>query len=221
MIHWHVFDGDTGQSPVWAAFWQQLQTPYRHRSGADVWIAGVAIDAGFNTGKVTDFCETARSRGRIAIPVVGRPGRGKPLLQSPTEQKWKRTRRQVRPVYTVHVDAGKDLFYARLRIEKPGPEYVHFPEGLDPVFYDQLTPEVLRLEYHEGQPYRKWVLPPDRRNETQDCSIYAMAAFKHLGPKVRAELAIRAKAFTDFKGAKGVAAATPASRGGMVSEVTW
>lgn len=222
-LGWEVLDGDPGQDAVWAALWERLTTPYRHASGAPVQIAAVAVDAGHNIERVVRFCDAARARGRMAIPIVGRAGRGKPLLQAPDPQKWKKTRRQSRPVYTVHVDAGKDLFFGRLRIQEPGPEYVHFPDGIDPTYYDQMTAERLVTTYTKGRPAKEWQLIPDRRNEALDGTIYALAALMHLGPLVRRQLAARAKALTEY--VPQTAPVTPAGQAsppyGIQSEVLW
>jgi phage terminase large subunit GpA-like protein len=39
-----------------------------------------------------------------------------------------------------------------------------------------LTSEVVQTRYREGRPYRVWVLPDGRRNESLDTAVYALAA---------------------------------------------
>jgi phage terminase large subunit GpA-like protein len=81
-------------------------------------------------------------------------------------------------VWIVGTDTGKDVVYSRLRIDKSGPGYLHFPIGgaFDQTYFDQLTSEVVRTRYQYGRPYRVWLLPPGKRNEALDCTVYALAA---------------------------------------------
>ena len=73
---------------------------------------------------------------------------------------------------------GKDVVYSRLRIQKPGPGYIHFPIGgaFDAEYFAQLTSEAVQTRFKEGRPYRVWVLPDGRRNEALDTAVYALAA---------------------------------------------
>jgi phage terminase large subunit GpA-like protein len=48
---------------------------------------------------------------------------------------------------------------------------VHFPDSIDPVFYEQLTSERLVTRMRKlGRAVRVWELIPGRRNEVLDCS---------------------------------------------------
>jgi phage terminase large subunit GpA-like protein len=80
-------------------------------------------------------------------------------------------------VYMLGVDTAKDVIYSRLRLEKSGAGYVHFPVGgaFDGEYFAQLTSEAVQTRYREGRPYRVWV-PIRDRNEALDTAVYALAA---------------------------------------------
>jgi phage terminase large subunit GpA-like protein len=93
-------------------------------------------------------------------------------------------------VYLVGVDTAKDALYARLRIDKPGPGYVHFPtiDGVDDRYFEQLTAEHVVVRRGEGRSYRQWILPQHKRNETLDCYVLAMAACRATGFRLDGEI---------------------------------
>ena len=71
----------------------------------------------------------------------------------------------------------KATIYGRLKITKPGRQYIHFYDGLPDDFYNQLTAEKQMTRYDKnGVPSRVWVLPSGKRNEALDCICYARAA---------------------------------------------
>jgi len=76
-----------------------------------------------------------------------------------------------------------------LRIDKPGPGYVHFPtiDGIDEKYFSQLTAEYVVTKKREGRSYRQWVLPSGKRNESLDCFILAMAACRATNYRLDAE----------------------------------
>lgn len=186
LIAWEQFDGDPGSDQVWKDLDARLLSPFKHESGALVRIAAACVDAGYMTDKVHRFCDARASRRIIAT--VGRAGRGRKLIQAPVPQKYRRTGSKKKPTHVIGVDSGKDLLHARLKLKAPGPGYVHFPDTLEMVFFDQLTAEQLATEYHKGRPSRIWRKPKDRANEALDLTIGAMAALAYLGPKVIKQL---------------------------------
>ena len=71
------------------------------------------------------------------------------------------------PLFLIGVDSAKELIYARLRIAKPGPAYLHFPDSYDETWFEQLTAEKIVTKYHRGFAYRQWVKVRPR-NEALD-----------------------------------------------------
>ncbi|MET0163659.1 MAG: terminase gpA endonuclease subunit [Vicinamibacterales bacterium] len=79
------------------------------------------------------------------------------------------------PLFLIGVDSAKELIYARLRIDKPGPAYMHFPDTYHEDYFDQLSAERVVTKYHHGHARRIWVkMRP--RNEALDCRVLNVAA---------------------------------------------
>jgi phage terminase large subunit GpA-like protein len=187
VIAWEPVFGDPGQLGVWNELTGFLRRPWHHESGATLKIEAAAIDANYHTDAVHRFCE--RFLGLRLLPTIGRAGRGRPLLTRPGMTKGRR--RHV--PWVVGTDSAKDMIASRLRITTPGPGYVHFPETLDSVFYDQLTAEKLVTGYVNKVPVRQWVKIEGRRNEVLDCTVLALAALASLGPVARQLAALAEK----------------------------
>ena len=78
-------------------------------------------------------------------------------------------------LFPVGSDTAKDLIYGRLKIEEPGPGFMHFPLGYDAEYFAQLTAEKVVVKYTRGFQTRVYV-KARARNEALDCRIYAVAA---------------------------------------------
>lgn len=194
VIHWEQLDGDPGQVAVWDELTTWLRKPWKHESGRTLTIAAACVDANYQTDRVHRFCEA--HRGARVLPTIGRQGGGRPLLKAPGPRR-SSSRRHALASYVVGVDSGKDRLASRLRVTEPGPGYVHFPDTLDPVFYDQLTAETLKTVYVLGRPVRRWVKLEGRRNEALDGAVLALAALAALGPGAARDLAKRAAALAE------------------------
>jgi phage terminase large subunit GpA-like protein len=96
-------------------------------------------------------------------------------------------------VWTIGTVAMKDTLFARLRIQRPGPRYIHFrmptETGLDAEYYAQFGAEkAVTSRGPGGQAVRKYVQVRPR-NEAIDLKVLNLAALHALGPRVREELA--------------------------------
>ena len=78
-------------------------------------------------------------------------------------------------------DTAKELIFNRLRVQTPGPGYLHFSTELDDEHFDQLVSERLVTRYHKGRPRREFVLQKGRRNEALDLKVYNYAAAIYAG----------------------------------------
>jgi phage terminase large subunit GpA-like protein len=166
--------GDTAQPQVWLDLESELAA----------WRPSLAaIDAGYNTSMVLDFC----AKRAWCVPVKGVFGVGRPLIEDERRRKARlRTRRKRgQPIEPLGVDQGKSLLYGRLKMVKPGPGFVHFPaeEAFDDEYFLQLTAEELVKRARSGRTFMEWkkIRP---RNEALDCWIYALAACRLAGPLV-------------------------------------
>jgi hypothetical protein len=74
-------------------------------------------------------------------------------------------------LFIVGDDQASSIVHGRLKVEKPGPGYCHFPadgQGYDHEYFRQMTSMKAVIRYTKGRPRRDWVLLPGRRNEAFD-----------------------------------------------------
>lgn len=84
----------------------------------------------------------------------------------------------------------KHLLYGRLRLDAPGPGYVHVPRAFaSGDEFEQMTCERLITRYVKGHPKLEWHKPAGKRNEAGDCFKYAYAAACYLGIQSMREIA--------------------------------
>ena len=100
----------------------------------------------------------------------------------------------------IGTDTAKELIYSRLKIEEPGPGFMHFPKKhrYDEEFFKQLTGEKC-ITVQDKSGYQKRIWKRIRRNEALDIRVYSLAALGILnidwnrltqhGPIGRADLA--------------------------------
>jgi phage terminase large subunit GpA-like protein len=84
LVQYQVIHGDTETDAPWAALDEFLQLKFKHESGAPMRILAAAVDSGFRTQKVYDFCR--RRVHRHVFPVKGMSREGKAILGRPTLQ---------------------------------------------------------------------------------------------------------------------------------------
>jgi phage terminase large subunit GpA-like protein len=145
----------------------------------------MAVDAsdGVTTHFVRAFVRKWSPTRRV-IAVKGQAVQGKPLIGKPTEQDVSWRGKIIKggvKLWPMGSDTGKAAFYARLRIEEPGPGFVHLPSGLPDESFAQLTAEKLVTRLIRGHPKREWHLPAGKRNEDLDCRVMADAAAEYWG----------------------------------------
>jgi phage terminase large subunit GpA-like protein len=177
-VEYEILYGDPSTMDLWIRLDEFLKKKYKRQDGVELSIVSTAIDSGGHyTQAVYNFCR-GKLRRRIHA-IKGISGFGKPI--------WPK-RASIRnigkvPLYTVGVDAAKDIIYKRLKIDKAGPGYCHFPM-YEAEYFEQLASEKIVFIYHKGVPVRKFVTTR-ARNEALDCRVYAYAAFVGLQPDLR------------------------------------
>jgi phage terminase large subunit GpA-like protein len=168
-VRYEVLPGDPAQRQVWDLLSNVLTESYRTDAGRELRVRATCADSGgHHQHQVLSYCRLRRG----VLPIKGIAG---PRPVWPARSSRTRTSAQI---FMIGVDTGKDVVYGRLRIPKPGPGYIHFPIGgaFDAEYFAQLTSEAVQTRYKEGRPYRVWVLPDGRRNESLDTAVYALAA---------------------------------------------
>lgn len=185
VIEWKQIHGDPAQLDVWRELEMERLKHRPHESGATLQIRAMCVDAGYLADSVHGYCD-GRPRNQV-LAIIGKAGPGRKLLEAPDPKKYKRAGKK-RPTHMVGIDSGKSLLMSALRVKADEPGRVHFPDTLDPVFYDQLTSERLVTKRKLGRAVRVWELIAGRRNEALDCSVYAEAALSLVGKDVRKKL---------------------------------
>jgi phage terminase large subunit GpA-like protein len=192
---WETIDGDPDQPDVWRILDERLTRLWPHEDGAALPIAAMAIDAGYLTERVWNFCEARAKRRaypntRQIFATVGRDGRGRKLIEAPTRDRvHKAQKNKKRPMHIIGVDTGKDMLNGRLRLtDETAAGYINFSDALDPAFYEQITAERLATRYIRKRPVRVWELKRGRRNEALDGAVGSLAALYSIDAGVRAQI---------------------------------
>ena len=177
-IDYLILHGDPGSIELWKDLDDKLQTKYEHESGIVLTIKCVCIDTGGHfTKQVYDFVRDKLYRRIYAIK--GANTIGKPLVSRPSKSNKGRVK-----LFTIGTDTAKQTIFARLKMDEPGPGYMHFPLKHDDEYFAQLTAEKATIKYAHGFPHRVWV-KTRARNDALDCRVYAMAALAILNPNYK------------------------------------
>jgi phage terminase large subunit GpA-like protein len=178
------FEGNTAKPEIWQQLDEYLQRKWRHARGVELGIVSTFIDSGYRAKTVYAFTKDKWERRIFA-------SKGMSGWPRPAVAKWNRNNESRVRMYPVGVDVLKDLVYARMKIEKDGPGYMHYTrssrtQGELPVndsdYFAQMTSEQIKSKNRNGYPMRYWFLPPGARNEALDCRVYATAALLALSP---------------------------------------
>jgi phage terminase large subunit GpA-like protein len=190
-----VLPGDPAQPEIWERLDTYLSTRFRRVSGASLGIEAVAIDTGGHFTHTVYGYVRERSPGRrvsadgvawvqrvYAIKGLDRPGMPVKGRANPVDINYRGQliKRGVQ-LWMVGVNSAKDVLYARLRHERPGPGYVHVPQDVTDDWCEQMTVES-RVQARTARGVRMvWACPAGKRNEAWDCAVYALFAAHALG----------------------------------------
>lgn len=170
--------GDLKQKDVWERLDAVLLRTWEKNDGTKLTLTATCMDSGGHfTLEVYRFCLPRWGRNIWAIKGGNRPEL--PYISNPS-----RNNRVKVPLFTLGVDTGKSLLYDRLKVEKPGAGYCHFPKGkglgYDKLYFRGLTAEKRIVTYKQGRATTAWVLKDQgfRRNEPLDLRNYATAAME-------------------------------------------
>lgn len=179
--HMEIY-GDPSQPKLWAQLDEVVMKPVAHELAQPMKIAATAIDSGGHfTSEVYAYCRDRRAHNVFAIK--GQSQRGKQPIGKPSkvDLNWKgRTIKSGAEVYPVGSDTIKSTIFARLKLNEPGPGFLHFHAELPKDYFDQLTAEKQITKYVKGFPVREWVKKSGARNEALDVMVYNYAALQWL-----------------------------------------
>jgi len=135
------------------------------------------IDSGYNTDQVLAF---AKSRPWLFV-CKGIEGRGKPLVEDDDTRKRRLRKRRKKGFspFLVSDEAAKALLTQRLKLDRPGPGYLHFPRepAFDDEFFAQLTSNRLVEKTVRRKLVREW-MQTRVRNESYDCWKLSLAGMR-------------------------------------------
>ena len=122
--------------------------------------------------------------GRKIFPIRGQAGGNIPYTAPPKKQKIVRGGKVLDYcwVYTIGVDAGKQIIMDNIRTQTPGPRYCHFPlrDDYGEAYFVGLLSEHLIYDEKKRYPWTWVKIPGHERNEPLDIRNYANAAFRCL-----------------------------------------
>lgn len=167
--------GDPARGMIWDKLAEALIRKFKRDDDVILQpLLGCMDHGGHYPDEVNSF--SRRLGTRFVIPVKGSSVYGNPVAKFPRKKNDK-------GVYltTVGVDTAKDLLLQRLKINKPGPGYWHWPikDVFDDDYFKQLTAERRSFKYSMGRRISVWDAG-GRRNEPWDCSVYSLAAIRLL-----------------------------------------
>ena len=194
-IEYGILMGDPSKKGVWGLLDDHLKRKFSHADGYNLSISCTCIDSGGHaTNAVYKFCKE-REHLRV-FAIKGRGGSGLPIISRPT-----RNNRIGAALFSLGVDTGKDLIYARLRERDSTKDgYCYYPmnddgtptRGYDIKYFKGLTTEKRRVRYNKGHAKFEWHKASGARNEPFDLKNYNIAALEILGVKLEV-LAEKAK----------------------------
>ncbi len=158
-LGYHTLYGDPSGPQLWAALDELLSKELRHESGMPLRISACCIDAGYLPDEVLGYTKTRFGQRIYGVKSLS-SGWSKPI--------WPRkalyNRKQL-PLFLISADEGKMWIHNRLRIDTPGPGYMHFPLGRALDYFQMLTAEKLITRHKNGRPIREWINAKRERNE--------------------------------------------------------
>lgn len=156
---------------VWSELDAYILRAWKHRSGALLRPAITLIDTGYAADACYNFIMPRQTAARRVYACRGQDRVAKLGLVQEGHVKNNTIR-----LFNVATYACKDRILSRLKVNKPGPSYLHFPDWTTEDYFDQLTAEskVPRKNKRTGRVHYEWV-PNQLRNEALDLTVYAHA----------------------------------------------
>jgi len=184
-IRYQVIYGDPKRQPIWDELDAFLSQTFETEDGRKLKIICACVDSGgHHSTKVYRFCKERTARRVFAIK--GRGGMEVPYYGRPSTSNIVKA-----PLFIVGVDTGKALLHQRLEVQKPGPNYCHFPEeedrGYTEDYFRGLTAEKMVITYKKGRAQYVWTLKEGgyKRNEPLDIRNYATVALEIANPVLK------------------------------------
>lgn len=179
-VDYKTFYGDTKEKAVWTDLDHYLQKDFTHASGIKLSISCAAVDSGYNTNEVYEFCR-GKERRRI-YAVKGQAGANLPVIGRASKIKYGKNPVKTINLFNIGVDQAKTTIYNQLQKTLIGAGYCHFPNTYAPEYFDMLTAEKAVAKYYKGFKKIEWKKIRER-NEALDIRVYNLAMIKLLNPE--------------------------------------
>ncbi len=176
-----VIFGDPHESAPWQFLDGFLNQKWDHPLGGEIGIDAIGIDAGDGNmmGEVLDFTQPRRTRRVFAFK--GQAG-NRPVTNSSKAA-------DGRLLFIVGVDNLKSRIHSLIA----GQSGIRFSDTLEGRFYEELGSEKRQVRYKQGRPILEWIRIGNRRAESLDCLVYAMAVRNLIfGDPAKREIELRA-----------------------------
>jgi phage terminase large subunit GpA-like protein len=183
-LDFRVLHGDTEKTDVWDLLASVVDEQFEREDGAMLPVKLMAVDSGFNTQYVYDFCR--RFDSTRVIPTKGQ-GKQAVVISAPKTVDVTINGNKVGNVklFNIGVSILKSELYGWLKLENiesdsPPVGYCFFPQYA-PEYFKGLTAEQLQLKRNkDGHIDYAWIKKYER-NEPLDCRVYARAAAELCG----------------------------------------
>jgi phage terminase large subunit GpA-like protein len=175
---WHQkIEGDPAQAEPWEQIDTIRRTEWPREGGGILTIRHTAVDTGGHfTQEAYEFCRQRAREGVVAIK--GSSTRAAPALGKGSKQDVNWKGRMVKggvTLFMVGTDTLKRTIYARLKIDQPGPGFIHFGQNATDGYLEGLTCERLVPRTVKGFQVLEWQKPSGARNEPLDLKVYCLA----------------------------------------------
>lgn len=172
--------GDPALPEVWAKLRALLDEPVKHASGQQMHVDACFIDAGGHHGEdVHAFCRDAQLRGKHWYAIRGASDYYAPRLGKPkkVDFTWRGAEVPGGSVLRfIGTQSIKNLIDSRLKLDRPGGGYYHFPLGFTADYYKGLRIEKReRRRDSKGRVELWWINTAG--NEPWDLEVYNFATF--------------------------------------------
>ena len=163
--------GDTEQDAVWQDLKSTLQRSFKREDGIELRVDRTAIDTRHRGKQVRNFVRTCGIPRVWPVYGVGASTKQSLIVVPHANKIYKLV------LFSVNSEAAKDEFFARLKLTKSGPRYVHYPKSYAELgYFEQLTSEDKRIRYTRGYAEAYYHKDPNKRNEAIDLRCYHLAA---------------------------------------------
>jgi phage terminase large subunit GpA-like protein len=180
VVDYTAFYGDPGEPDVWQKADDFLKQPVRHESGTILKVDAVAVDTGGHfTHEAYAFCRERVRRNYYACKGINGEDR-------PVKGRWgsvdiKRDGKVIPngvKLWLVGQHVGKNLLANRLKLNTPGPGYIHLSTDLaNGNFFDQMTAEHRVWVGTSTGKQQRWVKKAhSARNEAWDLLVLNLFA---------------------------------------------